>query len=202
MKVGKAERRPYRMSARATAAAATGERILEAAAEVFYEGAELPLDDVARRAGVTVQTVIRRFGGREGLFSAALERESRRVGDQRDTAPVGDVEAAVRVLLDHYEAYGDKVLTLLALEERSPAAAQVVRQGRLLHRAWCERVLAPALAGLDDQARARRLAQLVAVTDVYTWKLLRRDAGLSRDDVELALRELLDPLLVGRCYRS
>jgi AcrR family transcriptional regulator len=186
------------MTSRATAAAATGERILDAAAQVFYEKADLPLEDVARRAGVAVQTVIRRFGGREGLFAAALERESGRVRDQRDTAPVGDVEAAVRVLLDHYEEYGDKVLTLLALESRSSAAAQVVAQGRLLHRSWCERVLAPALAGLDDGSRARRLAQLVAVTDVYTWKLLRRDAGLSRDDVELALRELLTPLMGDR----
>jgi hypothetical protein len=108
---------------------------------------------------------------------------------------VGDVAAAVSVLLDHYEEYGDKVLTLLAVENRSPAAAEVVRQGRLLHRAWCERTFAPALTGLDEASRARRLAQLVAVADVYTWKLLRRDAGLSRDDVELALRELLDPLM-------
>jgi AcrR family transcriptional regulator len=194
MKAGETGRRPYRMAARANAAAATGERILAAAAEVFYEKADLPLDEVAARAGVTVQTVIRRFGGREGLFAAGLERESRRVRE-RDTAPVGDVAAAVRVLLDHYEEYGDKVLTLLAVESRSPAATQVVGQGRLLHRAWCERTFAPALAGLDEAARSRRLAQFVAVADVYTWKLLRRDAGLSRDDVELALRELLDPLM-------
>ena len=198
MKTGEAGRRPYRMTTRASAAAATGERILAAAAEVFYAKADLPLDVVAARAGVTVQTVIRRFGGREGLFAAALERESRRVRDQRDTAPVGDVAAAVRVLLDHYEEYGDKVLTLLALENRSPAAAEVVRQGRLLHRSWCERVFAPALAGLADGPRARRLAQLVAVADVHTWRLLRRDAGLSRDDVELALRELLTPLMGDR----
>src|SRR5262249_52553150 len=42
--------------------------------------------------------------------------------------------------------------------------------------------------------RQRRLAQLVAVCDVYTWKLLRRDAGLSRQQTELALAELLNPL--------
>jgi AcrR family transcriptional regulator len=198
MKAAEVGRRPYRMTARAAAAAATAERILDAATEVFYEKTDLPLDEVAARAGVTVQTVIRRFGGREGLFAAALERESGRVGDQRDTAPVGDVPAAVRVLVDHYEEMGDRVLALLALEDRSPAAAQVVAQGRLLHRAWCERVLAPALAGLGEAARARRLAQLVALTDVYLWKLLRRDAALSRDDVELALRELLQPLMGDR----
>jgi AcrR family transcriptional regulator len=190
-------RRPYRMTARAAAAAATGERILDAAAEVFYATGDLSLDAVAARAGVSVQTVIRRFGGRDGLFAAGLERESGRVRDQRDTAVVGDVDDAVRVLLDHYEEYGERVLTLLALEHRSPAAAEVVAQGRALHRSWCERVLGPALAGLDGAARARRLAQLVAVTDVLTWKLLRRDAGLPRADVELALRELLQPLMGG-----
>jgi hypothetical protein len=38
------------------------------------------------------------------------------------------------------------------------------------------------------------LAELVAICDVYVWKLLRRDAGLSRDQTELALIELLAPL--------
>ena len=38
----------------------------------------------------------------------------------------------------------------------------------------------------------------VAVCDVYTWKLLRRDAGLSRRQTELALFELLEPMLEGR----
>jgi AcrR family transcriptional regulator len=198
MKSVESGRRPYRMTARAAAAAATAERILDAAAEVFFSEGDLPLDEVAARAGVTVQTVIRRFGGREGLFAAGLEHESRRVRDQRDTAPVGDVAAAVRVLLDHYEEYGDKVLTLLALENRSPAAGPVLDEGRRLHRSWCERVFAPALSGLGEERRERRLAQIVAVTDVYMWKLLRRDAALPRDDVELALRELLDPLMGDR----
>jgi hypothetical protein len=38
------------------------------------------------------------------------------------------------------------------------------------------------------------VAQLVAVCDVYTWKLLRRDAGLSRTQTRTALLELLEPL--------
>ena len=43
--------------------------------------------------------------------------------------------------------------------------------------------------------RRRRLAQLVSICDVYTWKLLRKDAGLSRRQTELALIELLQPLM-------
>jgi hypothetical protein len=34
----------------------------------------------------------------------------------------------------------------------------------------------------------------VAICDVYTWKLLRRDAGLSRAQTQRALVELIDGL--------
>lgn len=193
-------RRPYRMVARAESAAATGERILDAAVEVFWElpGEQISLDEVARRAGVSVQTVIRRFGGRDALMASAAEREAERVGRQRDEAPVGDPARAVRVLVDHYEAMGDRVLRLLAEEERVPRLREIADRGRLVHREWCARVFAPALAGRAGVERRRRLAQLVAICDVYTWKLLRRDAGLSRRQTELALVELLGPLLEGR----
>jgi AcrR family transcriptional regulator len=192
--------RPYRMVARAESAAATGERILDAAIAVFWElpAEALTLDEVARRAGVTVQTVIRRFGGRDGLFAAAVERETERVRAQRDQAPVGDPPGAVRVLLDHYEAMGDQVLRLLAEEERVPALREIAEGGRALHREWCERVFAAALEGRRGAERRRRLAQIVAVCDVYTWKLLRRDAGLGRRQTEVALVELLQPLLEVR----
>jgi AcrR family transcriptional regulator len=185
------------MVARAESAAATGERILDAAVELFWElpGEHVSLDEVARRAGVTVQTVIRRFGGRDGLFVAAAEREAERVRRQRDEAPAGDVAGAVRVLVDHYEAMGDRVLRLLAEEERVPRLREIADRGRGYHRDWCARVFAAALDGREGVERRRRLAQLVAVCDVYTWKLLRRDAGLSRRQTELALVELLEPML-------
>jgi hypothetical protein len=73
-----------------------------------------------------------------------------------------------------------------------------VDRGRTMHREWCARVFAPALEGRAGVERTRRLAQLVAICDVYSWKLLRRDAGLSRRQTELALVELLEPLLEGR----
>jgi hypothetical protein len=45
----------------------------------------------------------------------------------------------------------------------------------------------------DGVERKRRLAQFVAVCDVYTWKLLRLDAGLGKDQVALSLLEMLEP---------
>ena len=191
-----ATRRVYRMGARADAAAATGDRILDAAVEMFWEqpGEKMSLDEVARRAGVTVQTVIRRFGGREGIIAAAAKREVERTRVQRDEAPVGDVTAAVGVLVEHYERTGERVLRMLAEESRVPALSDIADAGRAVHRTWCARVFAPALAGRSGVERQRRLAQIVAVCDVYTWKLLRLDAQLSRRQTELALVELLAPL--------
>lgn len=187
------------MQARAETAAATGERILDATVEVFWElrAEGVSLDEVARRAQVSVQTIIRRFGGRDGLVAASTEREASRITDQRDQAPIGDVPGAVRVLVEHYESIGDRVIRMLAEEERIPGLRETTDRGRGLHRDWCARVFGPQLSGLTGVASRRRLAQLVAVCDVYTWKLLRRDSSLSRRQTELALVELLNPLLRG-----
>jgi AcrR family transcriptional regulator len=55
-------------------AARNRERILAAATEVFAEnGLDATLDDVARRAGVGVGTVYRRFPGKETLVEALFE---------------------------------------------------------------------------------------------------------------------------------
>lgn len=187
--------RQYRMSARAEAAAATAERILDATTELFWEHPtdQIRLDEVANRAGVTVQTVLRRFGSKEGLFEAAATRERERVREARATVTPGDVPGAVANLVEHYELLGDRVLRMIAEEQNVPAIAQVVQEGRQLHRDWCRTAFAPSLAGLTGAARQRRLAQLVAVCDVQTWKLLRRDSGLSRTQTELAITELLAP---------
>ncbi|HUG17137.1 MAG TPA: helix-turn-helix domain-containing protein [Thermomicrobiales bacterium] len=188
-------KRGYQMVARAEAAAATAERIMDAAVELFLEqpSDQMRLDEVAARAGVTVQTVLRRFGSKEGLFSATVERESTRVRDERGQVAPGDVQGAIANLVEHYEELGDLVIRLLAEEDRMPGLRMITDRGRALHRDWCQTVFEPFLAPLADADRGRRLAQLVAICDVYTWKLLRRDQGLSRVQTELALVEMLAP---------
>jgi AcrR family transcriptional regulator len=197
MKLEKATR-TYEMSARAEAAAATGERILDATVALFLEqpSDQIRLNEVAEKSGVTVQTVIRRFGGKEGLFAAAAERETNRVRDMRFSVTPGDVAGAVRNLVEHYEAYGDGAMRMLSEEERIPAIREVVVNGRVIHREWCEYAFGPYLPE-DDAGRERRAAQLVAICDVYTWKLLRRDSNLSREDTELAITEMLVPFTKG-----
>lgn len=184
------------MRDRARAAEETATRILDAVTELFAERpyAQLTLSAVAERAQVTVQTVIRRFGDKDGLVAAAAERGRHRVAAQRAAAPIGDVTGIVRNLLEHYEAHGRISLRLLAEEETAPAIAAIADQGRTMHHDWCAEVFAPHLSGTTGAARRRLLAQLVALCDVYTWKLLRLDSGLSRPQTEIALLEMLEPL--------
>ncbi|WP_201896861.1 TetR/AcrR family transcriptional regulator [Sinomonas cellulolyticus] len=185
------------MTKRAAASEETRLRILDAMGELFLERplSQITLGDVAERAGVTVQTVLRRFGDKDGLNAAAAAHGFQTVASARDSAPVGDLVGILENLAEHYEASSRLALKMLAEEHDSPVMEEITGRGRAYHRQWCERVFAPSLEGLAGAERARRLAQLVAVCDVYTWKLLRLDSGLSRPQYILALTELLEPLL-------
>lgn len=184
------------MEARAEQVAATRDRILESALELFgtrlYD--EVSLDEVAAAADTTVQTVIRHFGSKESLFAAMADWSSERMIAPREEARPGDIAGAVRGLVDHYEQWGDVVFLILSQEDRVPAIRSHTDAGRAYHRAWVERVLGGAHASLRGSVRKRRLAQLTAITDLYTWKLLRRDLGLSRRQAETAIRELVEAL--------
>ena len=189
--------RPYRMGARAEAAEATGQRILDAARQLFsallYD--QVSLQSVASRAGVTVQTVIRRFGSKEGLFAAVADQRSAEIRAERDRAGAGDTAAAISNLVDSYERWGDEQLHLLAQERRTDGIANAVSSARRYHHAWVERIFAPWLRDLPTGQRQRRFAELVAVTDLYVWKILRRDRGLSRRETESAVRDLVSRLI-------
>lgn len=186
------ETRKYTMGARAQAVEATRRRILDAVVALVAVRpiAQTTLDSVAERAGVSVQTVLRQFGSRDRLFAEALETGLAQTEDERRTPP-GDVAAAVRVVMDHYEHRGRSSLLMLAQEDHDAIARTVTDRGRALHRAWVRDAFAPAT---DDAAV---LDLLVVATDVYTWKLLRLDRGHSRAVTERRLRDLVDAVLAA-----
>ena len=65
---GLAGERPLRADARRNV-----EKVMEAAAEAFArDGLDVPLEDIARSAGVRAGTIYNRFGGREGLLDAVV----------------------------------------------------------------------------------------------------------------------------------
>ncbi|WP_210503923.1 TetR/AcrR family transcriptional regulator [Nocardioides xinjiangensis] len=169
-------------------------RILDAVVELASRTlmSQITLDDVARAAGVTVQTVLRRFGNREALLDAAHEHGVRTVVQER-RAPVGDVRAAVEVVVDHYEHRGDSVVLMLAQEGTDTRVAGMVQRGREVHREWVIECLGSLVESTSD--REAVLDLLAVATDVLTWKQLRRDLGLDRattaDRMEALVRAVL-----------
>lgn len=188
------ERRSYRMGVRAQAGEATRRRVLDAAmAALFGESDEESLDSIAERARVSTQTVIRLFGGRAQLLEQAAMEARRLVVDQRAGAPIGDVAASVKVLLIHYESYGDRLCRARAREPHSPELRPGVVRERADHRRWVARTYRPQLDQAEE--RERLLNALTAITDVGTWKLLRRDLELDRREVEATLAAMVTATL-------
>lgn len=190
--------RRYHMTTRAESAARTAREILAATVELWRERAldEITLQEIADRAGVSTQTVIRRFGSKDGLIEACIESDAAGVRGERARAPEGDVEQALEILMSHYERDGDAILRTLGVEDRLDAARKVAETGRQEHRAWCARVFERFLPPPDADEHHRRLDAFVAVTDLYLWKLLRRDMDRTPDEAKRTLRTLLDGLIL------
>ena len=182
--------RKYTMGARAQAVDATRRRIMDALISLAGERpfAELTLDTIAERGGVSVQTVLRQFGSRDGLFAEAVNAAMVDAGDERRTPP-GDVAAAVRIVVDHYERRGRTALLMLAQEGYDDVARKATDRGKAMHRDWVRDAFAPAT---DDETL---LDLLVVASDVYTWKLLRIDRGHSRTVTERRMHQLVDAVL-------
>lgn len=195
--------RTYRMTARAQAAQQTERRILDAAFEAFFhEYYDLvTLRGIADGAGVTEQTVLRRFGSKEGLLSAVVSELGVRFRGPRGGAEPGEYRRAIAEAVEANERRGREVLHVLAQEDRTPALRRATDVGRASHRAMTAEVFSPWLPPADHTDHDRLLAPLVVILDVFTWRLLRLDQGLSREDTEHVLVQMTEGLLARREYR-
>jgi AcrR family transcriptional regulator len=187
--------RGYVMRARAESAESTRQRILDSTVEELWRRpvSQVRLEIVAARAHVSVQTVLRVFGSRSSLLESALEPLRDRILRVREAAQPGDVGATISALFDHYEEMGDFVIHNLAEEQDLPELLVWLKQGREVHRQSLQRQFAPQLQGRAD--RKMVLDCLVVACDVYTWKILRRDAGRSRKAAEARVRHMVDRIL-------
>ena len=193
----KPPRRSYSQTARAQSTEETAQRIVRAfLARLMNEWFDqITLDRIAEDAGVTVQTVVRRFGGKEGLLENAVEILATQIHSVR-AMPSGDIDALVQNLFADYEKTGDAILRLLALEPRHPALRKFTDIGRRFHRQWVSDVLGARLQSLEPTARQRAVDMLVIVTDVYSWKLLRRDMGRSLSASIATTKQLISAVIV------
>lgn len=186
------------MSARAQAAERTGNRILDAMLERFSAASydQIRLEDIAADAGVTVQTVLRRFGSKSGLMGAVFQRELGTIAAARAAADTSDPERLIADLVVHYERYGALILKAYREAPFIDGLAKLAGAGRAYHLNWCRNAFAGHLEpGLHQATRTRRLAQLTVICDATTWRILREDLGLSPAQTRTALTEMVTPLL-------
>jgi AcrR family transcriptional regulator len=196
--------RPYRQDVRARQARDNTDRIIQSGARLIKATrcTEITLDDVSRESGLTVRTILRRFGSREGVLEAAFAHIKVEFEGLRAPTPPGDVDGALTSLLNQYERIGDLNIRALEQEGQLPLLHRALTEGRRVHRGWLEHVFAPNLTALSRDERERRLTALYAATDVYVWKLLRRDLNLDRQHTAQAFRRLVYGVLASDPPRS
>ena len=188
--------RSYTMTSRADAVASTKERIATAALELLMERRfdDVTLTDIAAAAGVSHQTVLNHFESKEGVAFAAADLVVASTNDARSGVTPGDTVGAVRRLVADYEQMGDANARWAMDVEHLGSLAPLIEQARHSHRAWLEAAFEPYLPA-EAKARRRVVNALHAATDVYTWKLLRRDLGVTRAETERTMVRLADGAL-------
>ena len=186
--------RPYVMKARAEAAAATRARILASTRALLLTHTfdQMTVEAIAKGADTTVRTVLRLFGHKEEVFAEALD-SIEGFGD----VPIvpGDIDGMIRSTYGFYEKIGDTVIRWLADEPRVTAMRRHLKIGRRHLRNWIGEAFAPTLERLEGDRRKQLHDALIVAFDVYTWKLLRRDFGLSRSAAEGVVRRMVMALI-------
>lgn len=177
----------------------TERQILDAAGEIISteDFDSLSMRHVAARAGVSLSTVVRHFGTKDALLAALVAHGSEDVerDDLRSRMEPGDVAGAVRIVVGDYEQAGRQLMHMLGQEHKFPALSQLLDVGRRGHRRWVRWAFAPQLAGSTGARRSQLENLLVVATDVYTWKLLRIDNGLSAKATREAMTELCEAVV-------
>ena len=114
----KTKTRRYDSSKRKAQAEERRAVIVERAAELLADTNrdEIRLEDVAQAAGVSVQTILRAFGSKDGLVIATLESVAPDAVDFTSFANVEiqDLSAFVHTVFSAYEKIGDLVIRALA----------------------------------------------------------------------------------------
>lgn len=139
---------------------AKNEAILDAAVAVFAErGFAAPMEEIARRAGVSKQTIYNHYGSKAELIAAMSQRRVAQITAPLDTPeaaenPESALAAYARVLLESVTSPHSLNLTRLAIQ----ASAELPDLARVMYEAGSRASRARLAAFLVAEAEAGRLA--------------------------------------------
>ena len=182
---------PYRSELRAEQAAATRQRIIEAAVEGFAPwSTDLPFDRVAERARVSERTVYRHFPTQKDLFDAVAAHVVARSGWNPDEVEADSLGATAARAFTYFG-------TLFPRVDRAPEAPgmKALRNKRF---EMIDRIVGPYTNGMDPvQARGifavfDGLVRVQFLRGMHEhWGLGGQDAGRA---IEWAINALFDQL--------
>jgi len=192
-----------RTDRRQAMAGQTRRDILQTARRLFARQgyAATSVTDIAREAGVAVQTIYARLGSKRGMLMAlidlideeadagALAAGIRAAGNPQDA-----LAAEVRLTRVFQERCGDIIGALFAAAAVEPDLAAAVAEGQRRHRDGARLAVAriTELGGLRENLAPERAAALIAIATTHeAWRELRHSYGLSWDDAEALLCDTL-----------
>jgi AcrR family transcriptional regulator len=187
----------YRADVQSEIKALTRQRILAACRELLLSqwADRITLQDIAVKANVTVQTVLRHFGSRDDLVHLAIAEMDLGIGERIVPAQQGNLQAITTGMTDFYEAYGLNILRAIAQEDRYPQLNQLLTRSRRLHREWVLASFDVYLRALSPNNRQQLTDQLYSLTEVYFWRMYRIDLGKTREILENTWVRMLRSLL-------
>ena len=175
--------------------------VVEAILELLREGHLRPsAREIADRAGVSLRSVFRHFEDLDALFSAAVERQMRRVSASFEFAtPDGPLDERIRVFVRYRVSLFEEIAPVRrAATLEAPFRDPVQKALELSHRALRHQLVTafdPELLSRPAKDRRVLLEALDVVCGWSTWETLRTAQSLTVAEAESVLERMLMSLL-------
>ena len=177
--------------------------ILRAARQLFARQgyAATSVTDIAREAGVAVQTIYARLGSKRGMLMALIDLIDEEAGVaglaaaiRAATTPKRALAAEIRLTRTFQQRCGDIIGALFTAATVEPDLAAAVAEGQRRHRDGARLAVdrIAELGGLRPGLAPGHAAPVIAVATTHeAWRELRGAYQLSWDDAEALLCEAL-----------
>ncbi|HET6744983.1 MAG TPA: TetR/AcrR family transcriptional regulator [Candidatus Limnocylindria bacterium] len=183
--------RRYRSKLREQQAEETRALILDAAGKVIAGGlASVSIPAVAREAGVSVPTVYRHFGSKEGLLDAIYPHVLRRSGLDRLPPPrsIEELRAGTRAYIERVESFDELARAAMASPGSEEVRARSMPERLAIFRRIADTV-EPKLADEDRDRLVRLMVVLSTSSSLRTWRNhLGASVDETADDIDWIVR--------------
>jgi AcrR family transcriptional regulator len=196
---GRGDKRTYSSPLREQQQERTREIIVEAiCAQVLESGvSDFSVQDIARRANVSLRTVYRYFPAREDLLAAVDDAWTKKQPRPLPEHP-SELPALIADIFNYFEANK----ALLEAATVTSLGRQVHGRSRARRLAAMKDMLAKHTPHLDSATQMQRLAAIRVLSGSDSWRTMTRDFGMSTEDaiksVQWALQLLLDDTLTKK----